>query len=295
MPKVSIIVPTFNRATLLTRTISSLLDQDADDYEILVIDDGSTDATPEVMSSFVSDMCRYYRFENRERGAARNAGAVLSNGDYLNFFDSDDIALRNHVSSAINLIEANANPTWFHLNFLRRTGAGDLVGIHLNTAEKNSSILLDGNPLSCNGVFIRKDVFLAEKFCEDRRLAGSEDYDLWLRLILINPLLLHPLPTTVICEHSGRSVNVDAPARAFEKIALLRSRVSNFLSNAAIGEPMYNRVLAGIDAHLALHVSSFSEFKGLACRHLFRAIRLFPRTLLTRRFCVVVRNLFLRW
>ena len=86
--KVSIIVPCFNREKHIANTIQSLLNQTANDYEIIIIDDGSTDKTYNILKKINSSKIRLYRINNSERGKSRNYGALKAQGHYFNFFDS---------------------------------------------------------------------------------------------------------------------------------------------------------------------------------------------------------------
>ncbi|WYL98991.1 MAG: glycosyltransferase family 2 protein [Gloeotrichia echinulata CP02] len=86
----SIIVPTYNRANLLKRTIESIIEQKYSDFELIIIDDGSTDKTDEVIKDFLG-FCKFIKQNNLGPSFARNRGAELSSGQYLVFLDSDDL------------------------------------------------------------------------------------------------------------------------------------------------------------------------------------------------------------
>ena len=108
-PLVSIIIPTFNRAHLIGETLDSVLAQTYTNWECIVVDDGSTDATGDLMESYVKKDTRFryhHRPKNRLTGgnAARNYGFELSKGEYLNFFDSDDLMDINKISIQVNLL-----------------------------------------------------------------------------------------------------------------------------------------------------------------------------------------------
>src|SRR5215203_5908009 len=102
----SVIIPCYNRASMIGKTVKSLQQQAYTSYEIIIVDDGSTDNTEQVVSEIADERTRYHKKQNEERAAARNYGARLAEGYYLNFFDSDDLALSNHLSEAANLILA---------------------------------------------------------------------------------------------------------------------------------------------------------------------------------------------
>jgi GT2 family glycosyltransferase len=90
MPRFSVIIPTFNRATILPRAIESVLSQTDDDLEIVVVDDGSSDGTAALVAGFDDPRVHYYEQQNAGPSAARNTGAARARGDFLVFLDSDD-------------------------------------------------------------------------------------------------------------------------------------------------------------------------------------------------------------
>ncbi len=90
MPLFSVIIPTYNRAALLGEALESVFAQEFRDYEVIVVDDGSTDGTPEVLQ-YYGDRIRLFHQENKGPGAARNTGIRQAQGDYVAFLDSDDV------------------------------------------------------------------------------------------------------------------------------------------------------------------------------------------------------------
>lgn len=106
-PFFSIIIPTYNRAHTIRRPIDSILAQTFTHWELIIVDDGSTDETREIIESYNDQRIRYVWQENQKESAARNHGIKLSNGKYICFQDSDDEYLPNHLAihfKAINQI-----------------------------------------------------------------------------------------------------------------------------------------------------------------------------------------------
>lgn len=103
-PKVSVIIPNYNRETLIGETISNLLSQTLPPHEIIVVDDGSTDRSVDVVRAFGSKV-KLTGQANQGPGAARNAGLKLATGDYIQFQDSDDLYSRNKIETQANLLE----------------------------------------------------------------------------------------------------------------------------------------------------------------------------------------------
>jgi glycosyltransferase involved in cell wall biosynthesis len=108
MPRVSIILPTFNRAKVLSRSVLSILDQTYQDFELLIIDDGSTDETAETIQQFNDARIRYFKSnQNRGRGSARNIGLRLATGEFIAFQDSDDESLPARIAKEVNYLDSS--------------------------------------------------------------------------------------------------------------------------------------------------------------------------------------------
>src|SRR5262245_27326295 len=104
MPRVSVIIPTFNRADLIGETVESVLSQTFDDFEIIIVDDGSTDSTKEVIRRFDGPINYLYQ-ENRGLSCARNRGFDASSGDYVCFLDSDDVWNPRMLERQVSLLD----------------------------------------------------------------------------------------------------------------------------------------------------------------------------------------------
>ena len=96
-PFFSIIIPTYNRAHVLGRTIDSVLSQSYADFELIIVDDGSTDKTNQLVESYEDERIKYYMISHGERSRARNYGVTKTRGKYVCFLDSDDTFLQHHL------------------------------------------------------------------------------------------------------------------------------------------------------------------------------------------------------
>ncbi|MEZ4909289.1 MAG: glycosyltransferase family A protein [Saprospiraceae bacterium] len=103
----SIIIPTFNRAHIIHRPIDSIIAQTFTDWELIIVDDGSTDNTKDIVDSYNDERIRYIWQENQERSAARNHGIKLAQGEWICFQDSDDEYLPDHLQVLFDGIKAN--------------------------------------------------------------------------------------------------------------------------------------------------------------------------------------------
>ncbi len=289
----SIIIPTYNRAGFISKTLQSLLNQSYTDFEIIVVDDGSTDNTAEVMANFVGEKISYHKKENAERAAARNFGARLAKGEYINFFDSDDVAYPNHLETAFSVLNRHSQPELFHLGYDIKDGRRNLMS-QVNTfqgANLNSQ-LIDGNVLSCNGVFLRKDIALKHPFNEDRALSASEDYELWLRLAARYPVLYNNTITSTVINHDARSVLV------INKNALIR-RQEAFIKHlfedpvSALQYASYkNTIVADVYTYISLHLALTKKHRKEVIYYLWKAFITRPSVLSRRRFWASLKYVF---
>jgi glycosyltransferase involved in cell wall biosynthesis len=210
IPFFSIIVPTYNRAHLIAKTIETILAQDFDNFEVIVIDDGSKDDTESVVRKFTDTRLVFVKKENGERGAARNFGASLAKGAYVNFVDSDDLLYSNHLTEAKKIIELNSQPEFIHLAYDHRLDNGTVMNKVQDFSEKVLTTILFDNRLSCNGVFLRHDIIRTYRFAEDRVMASSEDWELWIRLICRFRLFYSNTITSSVVNHDFRSLRTIA-------------------------------------------------------------------------------------
>ena len=293
----SIVVPTYNRAHLITSTIESLTKQDYTNFEIIIVDDGSTDNTAEVIAPFLSDArISYYKKNNAERAAARNFGAAKAKGEYVNFFDSDDIALSNHLKVANHLVQEKQQPEWFHLAYAWaeidhsiRNKVNNFKGETLN------NIICDGNPLSCNGVFIRKDKILENRFNEKRELSASEDYDLWLRLAARFPLYYSNEVTSLIIDHDARSVRAMNPQKIIDRLNIFTNSVKSDEQIQKVFSNKLNTIQMFADLYIAVHLAPQPKYKLDSIKYLIKTIFTDISVLKTKAFYATIKNIIFKW
>ena len=205
-PDFSIIIPSYNRASFLMKAIQSVLNQTHTNFELIVVDDGSTDNTRELIENSTDPRLKYIFQQNAERAAARNKGAQLAIGKYITFFDSDDLLFSNHLAEAQKFVDLHQGIECFHQGYqIRNTVTGKVKKV-TNKKETCNAKLIEGNGLSCNGVFLRNDIAKSNLFNENRNLSGLEDWELWLRIAVSFPIYSNPVITSEIIDHNDRSV-----------------------------------------------------------------------------------------
>jgi glycosyltransferase involved in cell wall biosynthesis len=185
MPFFSIILPTYNRASFLSRSIGSVLRQDFQDWELLIIDDGSTDHTKEIVNSFNDQRIKYIYQENSERSAARNNGIKLATGEWICFLDSDDEYLQDHLKIFHEEIESNDTPKMLVTgNLIRKNG----MEYKHRMLDCNKNILeeIAAKFILMNSVCVHRD--LLEENLFDAKFRIWEDTHLWLRIAAQYPV-----------------------------------------------------------------------------------------------------------
>lgn len=184
---VSVIIATFNRADFINDTVQSILEQNYSMFEIIVIDDGSTDNTKDLISRFGDKRIKYFWQENKGLPAiARNRGVSFAQGEYLAFLDSDDIWLPKKLDKQMEIIKKNPNITFvstnaFYIYGYKRTGIPMIK--KLKTGYFSDDNFFPVSKVVQSSVLMRRDHFFAiGGFNESPDLKAIEDYDLWVRL-----------------------------------------------------------------------------------------------------------------
>lgn len=178
----SIIIPTYNRAELIGDAIKSVIQQQYAYWELIIIDDGSTDHTKEVVQGFSDERIRYVYQENAERSAARNRGIKMAKNPWICFLDSDDYFLEQHLSLFATAIERHPDNAFFISGQL--VEKGDEMSKHplLDTRGTTTEILEEilQKFILMNTVCIQKE--LIQKYGFDERFNIWEDTHLWMRI-----------------------------------------------------------------------------------------------------------------
>lgn len=292
----SIIIPTYNRASFITATVESVLKQDYPNFEIIIVDDGSTDNTQEIVKAILDPRVNYYKKENGERAKARNYGAQLAKGAYVNFFDSDDLLYPNHLSVALEIIKTNDSPEIFHQNY-------DIQNILNNSVapskkiegDLNLKLVKSGNLLSCNGVFIRKDIALAFPFNEDRELSASEDYELWLRLAARFKIYYTNTITSSIVNHDQRSVLNFKKEKLIKRLHLFVHYIYEDKQFAEKYHDYQGLIISYSQSYISLHLALTGKNKIASIQYLLKSLFSSIHVVKTKRFYSIILKILTKY
>jgi glycosyltransferase involved in cell wall biosynthesis len=284
----SVVIPTYNRATLIGQAIASVREQTYPHWEIIVVDDGSTDNTESVVRAFADRRITYVKQENKERGAARNAGVAHSIGDIVTFLDSDDSFLPEHLSVAAEAFSEHPDFSVFCTSYEIRGERKTRKVIHYG---KMNAHLITANPLSCHGVFLRREVLMQDRFHEERELAGVEDWELWLRIASRHAIHSTPRITCWMREHDKRSVinttpeQLEARFRLFIRLVNEDREIMDMMNYDDFG------FRASCYSYMALHLALTKNYRRRAIYWLMRACVESPSMIFTRRFAAILKHL----
>lgn len=188
MPKVSVIIPTYNRADLLPRTIRSVLDQTFGDFELLIIDDGSTDSTKSVVQEYANQDKRIkYIYQNNSGAPARpkNTGIKAAEGEYIAFLDHDDEWLPGKLEKQLAVFNSSYNKNLGLVGcdgFVVNSSGAVVKELKMPSKDNYVEGLLNSNFIfSSSSVLVRKDVF-DKVGLHDESFKMGDDWDMWLRI-----------------------------------------------------------------------------------------------------------------
>ncbi len=266
MPAVSVIIATYNHADYLAAAVSSVLAQRWSDYELFIVDDGSTDRTPVVLDGLSKahpGRLAFERTANRGVGAAMNTGLARTSGELVAFLDSDDLWTPNHLSTIVPMLTNDPSAV---LAFGRRE-AIDAHGRRVDRPDKPWTTGQVTDDLF-RSMFISKICMIARRDAIaragrfDEALRMGEDYELMLRLSRLGPFL----GTDAIVAHRrrhGSNLTADTPAYRVRTAALLErfyfrldgwKDIDPVIARARLARVHYSagkRLLAGGDAPAA--------------------------------------------
>lgn len=290
-PLFSIVVPCYNRADILPATIAAILKQTYSDFELIIVDDGSRDNAREVVAGIADPRIRYFYKENGERGAARNYGAQQANGQYINFFDSDDEMYPNHLQVVKEFLNQNGLVEVVHTGYERLDENNRLITEMCAWPTSTNEALLYDNPLACNTVFVRRDIALVNPFVEDRRLSSAEDWELWVRLA--SQFTFHPIRQKTFClrEHTGRSLNTIAPLAVQQRDELFGQLVQKNALFAKRFPGHVGQFVADRYTFIALTLALSKQHRLATIQYLRRAAEQDVTVLWRRRFLAAVKHL----
>ena len=200
MPAISVIIPTYNREKTVTNAIQSVIEQTCRDWELILVDDGSTDKTFERISGFIDKHpnIRYMKHSNRKPALSRNAGIQASFGSYITFLDSDDYYLPEHLASRLSYLETHPEIDLLSGGFC---GDDDVYVTDCHHPERKIHI----RECALGGTFFgRRELFVSLEGFSD--VDYAEDTELWERASKRYTVKKIDKPATYVYQRSDDSI-----------------------------------------------------------------------------------------
>lgn len=246
-PIVSVIIPTYNRANYLEKSIQSVLSQTIKDIEIIVINNYSTDNTLEIIDSFNDKRIKIINFKNDGVIArSRNQGLIKSSGKYISFLDDDDLWCPDKLELQIKYLEIHHEFSLVYSNAIIIDEKGNRKGSLLNQEKAKQGWifpdLLGGNFITILTVLMRRELFDSiGLFNEEPSLIAVEDYEYWMRIAfkfefgyIDKPLALYRIHTASMSKKNS--------------VALLRQKVLRMLlQNREVVEKYHDDIVRNIE------------------------------------------------
>ena len=185
MPEFSVVIPVYNAAGTLEETLLSVDNQRFRDFEVIIVDDGSTDESPEIIARWKENTelpVRALRHENTGLGASRNRGTEAAMANWVAFLDADDLWDPRKLQIVRRFISpAKFRGVVYHrvINFEGPRNYPRAI----RAVKSKRDLLINANPLVPSATVIDREIALRFPFSEDRKLHGAEDLHLWVRLI----------------------------------------------------------------------------------------------------------------
>jgi glycosyltransferase involved in cell wall biosynthesis len=265
-PFFSIIIPAYNRAYILPETIHSIQEQSYENWEVIVVDDGSKDNTREVVEqlSLEDNRIRYVYQENAERSVARNNGADNASGNYLMFLDSDDKYAAGHLEKLHAFIAEKQEPIalfFSNLSYLHEHGIEVPEIPVMEKGKEFEYVLLQ--PITPSRVCIHKDIFKEFRF--DPEIVIVEDLVLWVSIATKYPIFQLCENSLLYRIHEGNSVDLSRNSYCDRYKGLLR--LFNHLEYRAVSNKISKRIknhlLAECSFNIARHFEFISNYKKM--------------------------------
>ncbi len=265
---VSVIIPTYNRRNYIRESLDSVLAQDFYDFEVIVVDDGSTDGTEEEVRPYQDRIC-YTRQENKGAGAARNVGIRKARGQYIAFMDSDDLSRPHHLKCLSSFLDRNpecamvvGNGGYLEGNYRNRSTIISAKRVkRLEQRGITVKELFDGRVVRLQGTMTRKTVF-EEIGLLDEWFRLSYDLDLALRIIKDHQIGFINEEVYLWRQH-GDNISSNDELRSRENLRALEKLAADFPEGVEqIGKRAFDSLCAHRYYRLAKALARKGDMKG---------------------------------
>lgn len=276
-PLVSVIIPTFNRQRLVSVAIESVLNQSFQDFEIIVVDDGSTDDTAAAVQSFRSEKIRYIFQVNKGRSSARNHALSVARGSYITFLDSDDTYLPEKLLLEVRFLDEHPEVGMVYTSAYCVDEAGTLLRSSYK-ATVSGWIYKDiafFKPVTVTlpTVMVRRKVFDAVGGF-DGRMERFEDTDMWRRISKRYSIGAIREPTCKLLTHAGNVLAGQDPQKIESSVSFYVNKI--FSEDGSFGRSLLRNGAARLYFFYAKALLTTTASVSVGRRMLFKSLRYQP-------------------
>lgn len=259
--KFSIVIPTYNRQDLILDTLQTVFDQTYRNFEVLVVDNCSTDDTVKILRPFESEgKIKIIQNErNYERAHSRNVGMSNATGDFLTFLDSDDYLYKDCLADAAKFITDHPDRKCFHCLYeLVDENRTNIRSYEFPSISDPIEAIVKGNFMSCIGNFVHRDIYSKYEFDTFSDLTGAEDWEFWLRVIGDHGVGRIEKVNCGILHHKGRTVQ----SKHFEQLENGYLHLFNKFELDSHLKSIFGRHLKRIRANSYMYLATLANTGG---------------------------------
>lgn len=224
MPKISVIICSYNGEEYISEAIESVLSQTYQDFELLIVDDGSTDRTKKIVISYVDqfpDKVRYVYKEHTGLPSTRNKGIVESRGDYIAYLDHDDLFLPEKLQKQINVIE-NADVGLVHCaRYTKNMFSDEEPVIRPKMPARNRIDFLEGRGHISMTILVAREILIKAGLF-DENIFTCNDTDMWLRVAKDHEIAFIEEPLMTVRKHGSNMSTVMREQMGRERIVVAK-------------------------------------------------------------------------
>ncbi|MFK7871474.1 MAG: glycosyltransferase family 2 protein [Roseobacter sp.] len=291
-PFVSVVIPTFNRAHFICDAVDSVLEQEFTNFEVIVVDDGSTDDTLERLAQISDPRLVVIPQDNTGRSNARNNALRRATGDYIAFLDSDDLFLPSKLSTQVDYLEAHPSVGMIY------TGA-NCINEHGQSIEGQFEATVSGNiykdvaffrpvTIALPTVMLRREILL-EVGDFDEAMERFEDTDMWRRVSKVTPVHGLPTPTCKIRTHSENHLENQDPQAILDALDYYAAKILK--EDKIISSKEVKQRLGALYIYYSEAFATVPKWRGFALTALEKSTGYWPPKKRFRRIFVLLRLL----
>jgi glycosyltransferase involved in cell wall biosynthesis len=281
----TVVIPVYNREKFLPRTIESVLAQTYEHFEIILVDDCSTDKSFEIAMAYAEKDQRIRAVrnpQNRERSYSRNRAMELARGEFLTFLDSDDLMKPSCLQDAYEFVSKHPEYKFFHNRYELRDESGKLLYVYPAPSLKNQhKAIMKGN-FCLIGPFLHKEIYSHYRFDENLLVIKSEDYELWIRIMARYRVGRIDKRNVIVIHHEQRSMFAEEAQSLLNRAQYIYNKIISDKDLYSVYKPYLDLFWAHCYL-FATHLAIQAGKKTQAMHLLFKAMQKGKLSLLTEK------------